>query len=398
MMTIFRPTLRKLAFSTFLFALPLHSAHAQDATEVANRLKEVLAGQSMDINWTSVSGDASQMVLDGVTFGVPGEKDRIPVGKVTLEGVSEADGGYKIETISTEPYHLDEEKTSVDVSSMVLSGVVLPSPNSTDPLASMMMYEGVELANIDIKMDGKDVLSLSNLSVEVTPPKDGKALEFTGSVEKFSSDLTAIDDRETRQVIDKLGYRQINGSIDMAGSWNPTDGRLALSQYDVSVENAGSFGMSFDLGGYTLAFLKSLQDVQKKIAELPEDADSTAQGLAMLGLMQQLTFQGASVRYEDDSLVGKVLDYVAEQQGMKPADIANQAKAILPFLTAQLNNPELSGQITAAVNKFLDDPQSIEIKAAPPSPVPFALLAAGAMSAPLDLPKTLGVTVTANDD
>jgi hypothetical protein len=134
------------------------------------------------------------------------------------------------------------------------------------------------------------------------------------------------------------------------------------------------------------------------MADEPAGADNSAQGLAMLGLMQQLTFHGAKIRLDDDSLTGRVLDYFAEQQGMKAEDIANQAKAIIPFLTAQLNNPELSGQITAALNAFLDDPQSLEIKAAPAAPVPFALIAAGGMTAPLELPKTLGVSVSANTD
>ena len=397
-MTMFRPAFHKLAFSTVFVAASLQGAHAQDATEVASRLKQLLAAQSMDIDWKSVSGNSSEMVLEGVTFGIPGEAERFSIGSLTLEGVSEAGGSYKIETITTEPYHHSDDKSSVDISPLVLSGVVLPPEGATDPLASMVMYQSAELASIEVKADDKDVFSLSNLSMEITPPKDGKAMEFTGSAEGFSADLTSIDDRDTRKVLDSLGYQQISGSIEMAGLWHPDDGRLALSQYDVTVENAGTFGMSFDLGGYTLAFMKSLQDVQKKMADLPEDADSTAQGFAMLGLMQQLTFQGASLRYDDASLVGKVLNYVAEQQGVKPSDIANQTKAILPFMTAQLNNPELSGQITAAVNKFLDDPQSIEIKAAPASPVPFALLAANAMSAPLELPKTLGVTVKANED
>jgi hypothetical protein len=114
--------------------------------------------------------------------------------------------------------------------------------------------------------------------------------------------------------------------------------------------------------------------------------------------MQQLTFHGATIRFDDDSLTGKVLDYVAKQQGMKPQDIANQAKAIVPFLMAQLNNAELTKNVTEAVGAFLDDPQSIEIKASPASPVPFALVMAGAMATPKDLPKTLGVTVTANEE
>ncbi len=99
-----------------------------------------------------------------------------------------------------------------------------------------------------------------------------------------------------------------------------------------------------------------------------------------------------------DSLTGKVLDYVARQQGMKAKDIANQAKAIVPFGMAQLNNPELTKQVTAAVSTYLDNPKSIEIAARPASPVPFALIMAGAMSNPQDLTKTLGVGVKANED
>ena len=172
---------------------------------------------------------------------------------------------------------------------------------------------------------------------------------------------------------------------------------MDLSQYDISVENAGTLGMTFDLGGYTPDFVKSIQEMQKKMAEQPEGGDNSAQGLAMLGLMQQLTFHAASIRLDDDSLTGKVLEYFAGQQGEKPRDMANQAKAIVPFMMAQLNNPELMQSATEAVTKYLDDPQTIEIKAAPASPVPFALVMAGAMSAPQDLTKTLGVSVTANE-
>jgi len=397
-MTLNRPLFYKLAFSTMLFSLPLQAAHAQDANAVAERFKQLMAVQSMDLKWSSASGDASKMVLDGVTFSAPGEKETFPIGKLTFEGVSEENGGYKIETISTEPYHITQDKAVIDVSAMTFSGVKLPAANATDPLASLLMYDSAQIASVGVKMADKQVFSLSNMSIDVTPPADGKPMEFTGSAEKFSADLTGIEDPQSKVIIEGLGYQNINGYFEMAGSWQPSDGRMALSQYDVTVENAGTLGMKFDFGGYTLAFVKSLQDMQKKMAEQPAGADNSAQGLAMLGLMQQLTFHGANIRFDDDSLTGKVLNYVAKQQGMQPKDIANQAKAIVPFLTAQLNNPDLSGQITAAVNKYLDNPQSLEIVAAPASPVPFAMIAAGAMSAPTELPKTLGVTVKANED
>jgi hypothetical protein len=397
-MTIRRHVLHKLAISTFLLTIPFHAAYAQDANAVAERFKKVLADQNINLAWKGVSGDASSLVLEGVTFTPASQAQAVALGNVTLDGVTEQDGGYRIETISTEPYSFTQEGAKIDISAATFSGVTLPPEGETDPVASMMMYDGMDLANVSVTMADKTVFAMDGLSFEVTPPADGKALEFTGSAEKFTADLSMAEDPQAKKVIEALGYQTISGNFEMAGSWQPTDGRMGLTQYDITVDDAGTFGFTFDLGGYTPAFLKSLQELQKKMAEQPAGADNSAQGLAVLGLMQQLTFHTANIRFDDDSLTGKVLDYVAKQQNMKPEDIANQAKAIVPFLTAQLNNPELSAEITAAVTKFLDDPKSIEIDAAPTAPVPFALIAAGAMATPLDLPKTLGVSVTANDE
>lgn len=173
---------------------------------------------------------------------------------------------------------------------------------------------------------------------------------------------------------------------------------MDFSKYDITVDGAGTFGMTFSLGGYTAELVKSMQELQKKMAEAPEGADNSAQGMAMLGLMQQLSFNSASIRFADDSLTNKVLDYVGKQQGMSGKDVANQAKAIVPFGLAQLNNPDLTTQASAAVNQYLDDPRSLEIMASPTSPVPFAMIMADAMSNPVNLTKTLAVQVKANEN
>jgi hypothetical protein len=165
----------------------------------------------------------------------------------------------------------------------------------------------------------------------------------------------------------------------------------------MTVNDAGTLGMTLDLAGYTPEFIKSLQDLQKQMAAQPGGGDQSAQGMAMLGLMQQLTFNSASVKFTDASLTNKVLDYVAKMQGQKPSDIANMAKAMVPFGMAQLNNPELTAEVTSAVAAFLDNPKSLTISAEPENPVPFAVLMAGGMGDPKTLPKTLGMSVSAND-
>jgi hypothetical protein len=398
MMTQHRSAFRKLALTTFLFSLPLNAALAQDATAVAERLKSVLAGQNLTLAWTSVTGDASEAVLEGTSIQMAGEGKPFSIGKLTLSGITEENRGFKIETITTEPYSLNEGPTKVEVSPLTLGNVTLPASDSTDLLASFLMYETANLDNVSVKIGDKQAFQMTNFAAEVTPPADGNAMEFTGSAEKFTADLTLVEDPQSKAAIEALGYQNISGDFQMEGTWQPTDGRMALSSYDVTVDNAGTLGMTFDLGGYTVEFLKSVQELQKKMAAQPEGTDNSAQGLAMLGLMQQLTFNGATVRFDDDSVTNKVLEYLGKQQNMTGKDIANQAKAIVPFLMMELNNPELATQVTAAVTAYLDAPKSIEIAAKPASPVPFALLAASGMSNPKDLPKTLGLTVTANQD
>ncbi|TIO10214.1 hypothetical protein [Mesorhizobium sp.] len=396
-MTIKRSTLNKLAFSTFLLTLPLNAAFAQDAA-VADRLKTALAAQGVDISWTGVTGDASSMVLQGVAVKPAAENEALKIGDVKLEGVTEANGGYEIETVSTSAFQRSEDGVTVDLSPFIIRDMTVPADGATGPLGSLMMYKSAELENMTIKVADKTAFSMDGLAIKVTPPADGKAMEFSGTTEKFNADLTLIEDPKSKDAINALGYQNITGNLAMEGTWQPSDGKMELSKYDISVDNAGTLGMTFGLGGYTLDVIKSLQEMQKKMAAQPEGADKSAEGMAMLGVLQQLSFNSASIRFDDDSLTNKVLDYVGKQQGMSGKDIANQAKAIVPFGMAQLNNPELTAEVSAAVGKFLDDPQSIEILAEPPAAVPFALIMAGAMSNPLDLPKTLGVTVKANED
>ncbi len=396
-MTIQSSTFKKLALSTFLLTLPLNAAFAADPA-VADRLKAFLTAQGVDISWTGTSGDDSNVTLQGVSIKPAAEKEALPIGDVKLEGVTADNGGFDIATVSTSAFEHSKDGVTLDLSPFVIHDMKVPADGSTDPLGSMLMYKSAELSNMTVKVGDKTAFSMDGLALQITPPADGKALDFTANTEKFTADLSLVDDPKSKEAIEALGYQNISGNIDMAGSWQPSDGKLELSKYDISVENAGTLGMTFDLGGYTVDFVKSMQAMQKQLAAQPEGADKSAQGMAMLGLLQQLSFNGASIRYEDDSLTGKVLDYVGKQQGMSGKDVANQAKAIVPFGMAQLNNPELTAEVSSAVNTFLDDPKSLEVSAEPPSSVPFALIMAGAMSNPLDLPKTLGVKVKANQD
>lgn len=386
---------RLLAVTTLLASVPLGSAWAQAVEAALERLKGLVEEQGAKIEWASVDITGSDAVLVGVSVGAG--DDMVPVGNVVLEGIEETDEGYYVDSISLDRYFVEDGTgSSVTVEGVSMTGIVIPEEGQEDAFGGFLFYETADLGSVAVNAAGKDIFTLTDLHVEVTKPEDGEPMEFTGAAEGFTIDLSIIEDPQQQQILQALGYQQLEGYFEMEGSWQPEDGRLAMTQYDLAIVNAGTIGFTIDLGGYTPDFIASLRELQKQMTANP-DGDNSAQGLAMMGLMQQLTFHSADLSFTDDSLTNKVLEFVAQMQGMKASDIANQAKAVLPFALAQLNNPDLTTQASQAVSAYLDNPQSIRIAAEPAQPLPFALLMAGAMSDPMSLTKTLGVAVYANE-
>jgi hypothetical protein len=103
-----------------------------------------------------------------------------------------------------------------------------------------------------------------------------------------------------------------------------------------------------------------------------------------------------TVRYDDNSLAGRVLDFMAQQQGVTREDYAKQITAALPFLLMALNNPAFQDEVAKAVSGFLQDPKSLTIEIAPEAPVSGEDLIALAKTEPGAIPDKLNASVTAN--
>lgn len=396
--TILRRNISILAASTLMSAAALAGASAGEVEDAAARLQTYVADQGFRIEWDRIEVRGADGVLVGARAG--NDDTMAEIGDVRLTGVSRDEKGYRIESISLPEFRgeSDEDEASFIAEGIEVGNVLLPDEDRRDYYGGFLFYESFNLDRMALTIGDVDVFTLGDLHFEIGEPDDETPMSFAGASESFTLDLSLVEDENQLAVIEALGLRQMEGYFEIEGSWNPNDGRLELSQYDITIVEAGTLGFALDLGGYTPDLVASMRELQKEMAANGgEEGDNSAQGLAMLGLLQQMTFHGAEISFTDDSITNKVLEYVAKNQGMRPADIANQAKAIVPFALAQLNNPELTTQASQAVSAFLDNPGSLTIAARPAQPVPFALLMATAMTTPMELTKSLGVTVTAND-
>jgi hypothetical protein len=389
-MTQYRQALRAVAFVAIALGWST-GAWAAEPQEVGARLKATFAGEGVDIGFTEATLSGSDIVLNGVTLAYAGQEDRIPIGVMTLSDVTEDGDNLVAGSVSIPYYAFNQDGMKFEIDGVSIAGLVLPPLNA--PIDALPIYDSAEVGTFRASVDGKDVFTLEDLSMEVERAEDQSSISFTGSAEKFSADLSVSDDPKFKAAAEAMGLSMLTGTFGTAGNWAMGEGVLSLEQMDFTIADAGTIGISFELGGYTPEFVKALREMQSKMTG---GQDPAAQAAA-LGLMQQLTFRNAAIRYVDDSLAEKALGYIAERQNAKPEDVAGQAKMMVPIMLSQLNNPEFTASVSAAVNQFLDDPQSIEIRAAPATPLPFMLIAAGAMAAPQSLPQQLGVTVTANE-
>jgi hypothetical protein len=119
-------------------------------------------------------------------------------------------------------------------------------------------------------------------------------------------------------------------------------------------------------------------------------------GIAMLGMMQQLDINSASITIEDKSLTGRLIDYFGAQQGMNRESTIAFAKGMLPLGLAQLGAPDFAATASAAIGQYLDNPKTLTISAEPANPVPVAQLIAAGASNPAALISTLALKVEAN--
>jgi hypothetical protein len=389
---------RLIATAAVLAMVPTAS-FAFEANAVAARLQALYSAQGGEISWTGIDDTGTTIVLQGTTIGGAGMEKPFPLGDVTLEGVADdEEGGYLVEAVRIPDIdQTNPENARIQVGGIALFNLELPAEGASGPFGNMMLYTSMEAANLSVTAEGTEIVTMSGIGVDIDLPDDGTSMSFEGGVDAFSMDLGKMmaEKPEQQAVLTQLGYDKVTGDIGMAGDWNAADGRINVSEMSYTVNDAGSFDINVDLSGYTMDFIKALQANSKNMQGADENKKAAA-GMAMMGLMQQLTFNGATIRFDDDSLTGKALKFIADQQGVSPGDVANMAKGSLPFALAQLQNPEFAQQVTAAVSAYLDDPKSLQITAKPSAPIPFAMLMATGMSAPQTLPQQLGVTVTAN--
>ncbi len=348
-----------------------------------------LAAQTIDVRGSTVT-------LRGATYKPVETDPAITLGDITLEGVEEDNGGYFIETVAFPDVTATEDKTTVTISDISMSGVTVPATTTGDSLDSVLLYEEASTGPMKVTVDGKTVFSVASSSSATDVAEDQSAVGFAIEVDGIEADLSTVEDANTREALQSLGMTKLSGTMSLSGSWQAEEGVVDLEEYVFDFANVGKLSMALSFSGYTMDFVRAAQQASQAMEANAGKEAQDAASLAMLGLMQRLTFNSAEISFQDAGITSRALDYAGKEQGVSGENMAQMLKAMTPMMLAQYNVPKLQNMVTEAVNTYLDNPGNLTISAEPENPVPFPMIMGAAMGAPNTLPDVLGVTVEAN--
>ncbi|MFZ2101662.1 MAG: hypothetical protein WAU86_13960 [Oricola sp.] len=390
-------TLRHNAFlattAAALFAVLTPQAFAAvDGEAVFDALAHQMSLQGLELSSDSVSVSGDNVKITNLKISVPEGDDGFQMEEVLLEDVEEAaNGAYVVGRIAIPSFSDNREGMSFNFEGASIEGYYIGGPEEVDPIIGIGIYRALSIGAVEVSQNGNEIFTLDGITATMSPYEPGGTLEMEGKVKDFFIDFSKIPEPQVQASMAELGYSQMRGRMTGTGTWDTASGDLK-AQETIELDDAATLNIDFGIGGYDAELIAAMKKMQNDMKGQSDDV----MGMAMLGLMQQVEIGSISIELVDQSATGRILDFAAKQQGSNREAVVAQAKAVLPFGLAQLQNPEFAAKVTAAVGAFLDDPKSLKIVAMPPNPVPVAQIMAAAMSAPQSIIAALSVDVKAN--
>jgi hypothetical protein len=347
---------------------------------------------STRLEFGTVATEGDDVVVNDARVS-PSEGGATPyvLGTLRFQNVSGSNSeGWRVERLQLNDISQTNEDVTTNVTGVLLQGLTIRPDTANTAVLSPLFLERSTVGSVAVEKGGRNMVAVSDLGV-VTQPSDGDGLASTVKLGRFTFDTTATGNPGLAQVMSELGYPQLSGSLQGAGSWKPQTGALSLDDLKIAVEQAGQLDLAYTITGYTPSFIQSLSQVSQQLQA--SNGQNENAGMAVIGLISQLYLQSATISFQDQSLTNRVLDYFAKQNNQPRDQFVQSLKATIPLGLAYLQNPAFQAQVSEAINDFLSNPRSIRIAIEPTAPIPATQILGAAMGAPQTLPQVLNLTV-----
>lgn len=278
----------------------------------------------------------------------------------TAEGI--AIKGTKIGTVSVDRVAMGETDIREPMTRIV-NGEAL----------SAALLNGIKIGQIEyvgMTVQPPDKPSVHVGAFSIGPVAFAQGLPVSGALafQDIGISRSQLPDPKAQDGFTKLGLETITLSLALSYDWDVAQQRATIHDTMLKVNELGTITVSADLTNV----------------------------VASVAALTQARLAHARLRFDDASLVERLLRAGAAQTGADPAAYRQQIAGLVqhPGATAGQDSPLLAAAQQAA-GDFITSPHSLTIELSPPVPVTFMALRR-AVAAPADFAAMVGLAVSAN--
>jgi hypothetical protein len=407
-------TATMMLLATTATATLMQPAQALEAQAFVDRVEEVYRHFGYDLEFGPATLDGDTIIVEGVTANLLDEEedheDVTTETTFTFSGVTEReDGSYLVDSLTVPDLDTPinaEPPGHITLADIRAEGLYIPAgePTATDGL---QLVESISTGPLAITREGEEVITMESLVATSTfdPELGAENLESVTSelaITGLWADLVTLNDvvdGDAETMLEEVGLSEISGDVTQTLSWSLDDGHMVMDEFLFDFADLGSLNITFDVTGVTPELLEEVNAMGEMNAESDEELseeEAQAQMMQGMALMQNVEIALASIRYDDASLVGNLLDYYAEKAGVDRATFVETLQAQAANMLAGVGIASLADLLDPAIDNFLDDPQSLEISVNPANPTSLLVLMAAAAN-PEGLITALNLTVDVNE-
>jgi len=353
---------------------------------IAISTEALKANGAREVSIGPVEGDDARFTVGQmrVVSENEGKVGTLTVAKTTWVGAAlTPEGGYKADQVTAEGFGFEADDVKIKADTVALTDYVGVAPAKVVPgKISGERVGGATVTGIVITTEDGKTVPIASATFA--------ASDYVGDMpRKASFGFTGLEvpldpkDPDLAQAR-ALGYEKVSLDASFSGTWDDKAGRLDIPAITVGAADMGTLKISATLGGVTPEVVEAMKKAEGDQAKQME-------------LIQSLSVEALSVRWDDASLAGRILTMQAKEQGVDTKTYAKQLKLILPAILSMIGNKDFEKQVASAAGAFLEAPKSLTVSARPKAPVPFGQIMGAAMMAPQSLPTVLGAQVSAND-
>jgi hypothetical protein len=392
-----------LALITGTAAFPAHAQTADAPPAVQAFLANLERQTSIKPAYEGLTADGSgNVTITNLTLAQPASADaaglNVKMGEVRFSGITERSPSlYEVEKASFSNISLEVSGQGGFTASIPQAGAegwyiraLGENPTPVDQLlATSSFARKMSSGPMSLSASGQTI-SVDGAESTWNGDPDTGAGSFNMKVSNVAIPESVVALMDQGGMLKQLGYTSLNldfatmGDMKLDGEKVSYSFELGLTGRDIAKISLGAAFAEIPLAVYA-QLLKAHTEGKE-----PDYA-------ALMPQMQGIVLNAASLRFEDQSLVNRLMPLAAAMQGMDENTLRASIGPMVQLALVQLQNEAFTQQALAAVNAFVAGPKSLTVTAKPATALTVSELSVMDPNKPGEAINRLGLTVIAND-